>query len=413
LFIEDDPADFELCIRELEKAGLEPIADLVRSPEEFCARLNAQIYDVILSDYRLPGWTGMDALEFLRQQGKNIPLILVTGALGEEMAVECVKRGVSDYVLKDHSSRLPLVISRAIEERFFHEERIRAETALRESETRFRTMAETIASVVFIHQGTQCRYANRAAEIVTGYTNEELLALSSWDLIHPDSRELVIEQGLAHLQGGQAATRYEMKILTKQGDARWLDVTVGRLEFDGQPAGLTSAFDITERKLVEEGVRHRAAGDLLTGLASNQDLVEVFDAEKKRSERTGRSFGLLLLDLDGLERINELEGYLIGSRALCRLANILRLSCRATDVLVRNGGDEFAVILPETTAAGVQVFARRISERLANDTEEPSLSVSAGAAIYPRDGGTLEGLLKAADRNLRRGRGVTQLAASA
>ena len=117
-------------------------------------------------------------------------------------------------------------------------------------------------------------------------------------------------------------------------------------------------------------------------------------------KRTGRPFALLLLDLDGLKKINDAQGHLAGSRALCRLANVLRLHCRAIDIAARHGGDEFAVILPETAMEAAQQVARRISERLANDGEQPPLSVSIGAASYPQDGETIDQLLGAADRAL-------------
>jgi PAS domain S-box-containing protein len=168
--------------------------------------------------------------------------------------------------LKDRLGGLAGAVCRALDERKTREERDHAEIALRESERRFRILADTIASAVFIYRGTQCTYANQAAEGLTGYSREELLALNSWDLVHPDSRSLLIEKGLAHLSGGQGNARYEMKILTKQGEARWLDVAVGRIEFDGQLAGLNTAFDITERKLSEMARGLYAARDPLTGL---------------------------------------------------------------------------------------------------------------------------------------------------
>ena len=400
LLIEDNPADVELCLHELKKAQLEVRVDVVQTPEECAERLCEKPYDIILADYRLQHGTGMDAFALLREQGHDIPFILVTGALGEEKAVECIQKGVADYILKDRLARLPVAVCRALEEKYVRDERQRAEALLRESAAKFSTLAETIASAIFIHQGTQCRYANRAAEGITGYSREELLSMSSWDLIHPDSRELVIEKAVKRIGGDQSAARYEVKILTKQGEARWLDVTVGKIEFDGHPAGLTTAFDITERKRVEEEIRHLVASDPLTGLANYRRLLNVFDAETQRSGRTGRCFALLLLDLNGLKKINDSHGHLVGSRALCRLAHVLRLQCRVVDTAARHGGDEFAIILPETDDDGARNLALRVAERLANDGEQPPLSFSFGVAVYPRDGKTIDELLGAADRGL-------------
>lgn len=400
LFVEDDPADLELCLRAFRKASFDFCCDPVSTSTEFVEKLASQEYDAVLADYNLSGWTGLDALTLLRAKSEDIPFLLVTGALGEEKAVECLKNGVDDYVLKDRLGRLPLAVSQALEKRYAGTERARGDALLRESEERFRTLAEATTSPIFIYQGVECRYANRAAEEVTGYTRKELLAMNSWELVHPDSRDVLIERGLARLQGTNRPYKFELKILAKGGEAKWLEVTIEVVQLDGKPAGLFTGFDITERKFKEQEMLHMVMSDPLTGLANYRRLVEVFNAEAKRSHRTGRWFSLMLLDLDGLKKINDEHGHLTGSRALCRVANILRNHCRESDVAVRHGGDEFAVILPETGLDGAQRFARRICERLTSDGQRPLLSASVGSAVYPQDGQTYEDLFAVADRAL-------------
>jgi diguanylate cyclase (GGDEF)-like protein/PAS domain S-box-containing protein len=261
----------------------------------------------------------------------------------------------------------------------------------RESARNFRTLFEMMASAIFICRGKLLSYVNRAAEVITGYTREELVSMDFFDLVHPDSKDLITNG---------ATSRYEIKILTKDREERWLDITATAVDFDGAPGRLVSAFDFTEHKRVEERAQLLAATDPLTGLGNYRCLLQVLDGEVRRFDRTRRPFAVLLLDLDELKKTNDRYGHTVGSRALCRLGDVLRLHCRAIDTAARYGGDEFAVVLPETTAEAARVVASRIHERLARDNEQPPLSVSIGVADYPEGGQTIEDLLRTADREL-------------
>src|SRR5258706_275732 len=140
--------------------------------------------------------------------------------------------------------------------------------------------------------------------------------------------------------------------------------------------------------------------DVNQALASHRRLFEALHAEICRSKRTEREFSLLLLDLDGLKEINDRYGHQVGDRALCRLSNILVDCCRSIDTAARQGGDEFALVLPETEAAAATLVARRICDLLAKDSEEPTLSVSVGVASWPNEADTVGTLIYAADRAL-------------
>lgn len=152
-------------------------------------------------------------------------------------------------------------------------------------------------------------------------------------------------------------------------------------------------------------VSQLAASDSLTGLANHRRLLEVLENEIQRSRRTGRSFALLLFDLDGLKKINDRFGHLTGSRAIKRLGAALRNGSRSIDTPARFGGDEFALILPESGEEEATLAAGRICERLARDGQEPPVTVSVGVAVYPTQGTTIEKLLGAADRALYRMKG--------
>ena len=168
---------------------------------------------------------------------------------------------------------------------------------------------------------------------------------------------------------------------------------------------------LLENARLFEQVRHLAISDPLTGLVNYRRLLEVLEHETERTNRNGRTFSILLLDLDGLKKINDTHGHVIGSEAICRVGNVLRGTCRSIDVAARYGGDEFALVLPETGMAEARRVASRIRKTLLEDTEEPRLSASIGISIYEGHGERIEKLLSAADSELyaektrRKGRG--------
>jgi len=189
-------------------------------------------------------------------------------------------------------------------------------------------------------------------------------------------------------------------------------------------ASIAFATTVDERRRAEARLQELATTDPLTGLVNYRRLLDVMRLEIARSRRSGRPFALLLIDMDGLKQINDRLGHLAGSRAICRVADALRGVVRETDVVARFGGDEFAVVLPESADAGGIAVLERVTERLrlnpdaasaslsaspsappslsaaASASTFPALSVSGGHAVFPRDGDSPTLLLRAADKRL-------------
>jgi diguanylate cyclase (GGDEF)-like protein len=208
-------------------------------------------------------------------------------------------------------------------------------------------------------------------------------------------------QLLGHVAGHDGAAPLEIEWKRKEGTTLKVRLSGREVSTEGEMDSYEIIVeDVTQQRKLEDHLRQQAAKDSLTGLANYRHLIETVNSEIQRSERTVREFAVLFLDLDGLKKINDRFGHLVGSAALCRLADVLCMCSRKLDTPARFGGDEFALVLPETGKIPASFVARRIRESLANDGKEPKLSVSIGVATYPGDGGKIDSLLAAADAAL-------------
>ena len=266
-------------------------------------------------------------------------------------------------------------------------------------------------AMVMVDQRGKIALVNSQAVKMFGYNREELTGQSVEVLIperfrrgHPEHR---IEFSSSPQARPMGAGR-DLYAVRKDGSEFPVEIGLNPIETEDGLVVMSAIVDITERKRAEEQIRHLAVTDPLTGLANYRHLLDALDSEIKRYGRTTRSFAVLLLDLDGLKKINDAHGHLVGSRALRRVANILQLHCREIDTAARYGGDEFVLVLPEAESEAARNVAQRISEQLRDDGEEPSISISAGAAIFPQDGKTINELLAAADRALYREKRATK-----
>jgi diguanylate cyclase (GGDEF)-like protein/PAS domain S-box-containing protein len=389
-------------VEELKKARFTVSADLVLTLTQCTQQLRSQTYDVVVAEYPSPNWKGSQALQLLHQTVQEIPLLFVTTAVGGVYIAELTAHGAFDYVEQEHIAQLPMAVRRAVNERKLRVELEVAGKALRHSQSLYRALVDNPAYGI-CRCDAEGRFldVNQALLTMLGHeTKEELLAANR-------ASKIVLELGHGAPLAGRSpeSVRIEpVEIEWKRKNGTTLKARLsGRGVFDehGDFDGYEIiAVDITEQRALEEQLRHQAFSDSLTGLANHRRLFDVLQAEICRTKRTEREFSLLLLDLDGLKVINDRFGHLAGDRALCRLAQTLADCCRSIDTAARQGGDEFALVLPETGAAAATLVARRICELLAKDAEEPALSVSVGVASYPNDADTIGTLLYAADKAL-------------
>lgn len=400
LFVCDDIADAQPCLLELEKAHFNVAADVVMGVADYVARLHAVAYDVVVSCCSTDSDLPLRALDLLKKDLPDIPFILLAPTAQAGIVKQFIAKGAFDWVDKNQMDRLPVSVAVAVEHRSARQEGDLALKALKGSQALHRALVDnpTYGVCQFDPEG-RLLDVNRVLVEMLGYeSRDELLQMNLASDLMLDAR-----------QGAQllAAYRRTGLVATRQAEWKRKDGTTlvvrlgGRRIWDESTASCELIVDdITADRARETHLRHLATTDALTGLANYRQFMHALESERRRSERTGRPFAVLLFDLDALKGINDRYGHEVGNRALCRLSAALRRSCRSLDTPARCGGDEFAIVLPETGAKGAGLIGRRICASLADDHEEPRLSVSVGIAVSPHDGVSTDALLRVADRAL-------------
>ncbi len=281
LFAEDLRSDADLAVLELRKEGLRFEYMRVDTRDEFIKALNEFIPDIIISDYMMPSFNGLQALKEVKEFNPEIPFILCTGSINEETAVECIKAGATDYIIKEHLTRLPFAVKEALEQHRILIEKRAAELLLRENEEKLQSIFSAapvgiglVVNRVFIEvNDTFCK--------MTGYTRKELIGKSS-ELIYATKKEFedagtekyrqIAEKGI-----GSVETRFKCK----NGKILNILLSSAPLDKDDLTKGVTfTVMDITERKLAEkarlESERrltsiYNTVGDIIFYLAAEAD----------------------------------------------------------------------------------------------------------------------------------------------
>ncbi len=402
LFVHRDADAIDACLQELRKGQFLVTSDFVLNWTQCTEHLRSQSYDVIVAEYVGFNFKGPGALQHFRKSAPQIPLVFLVSDMAGESFAALAAQGTFEYLQREHAARLPMVVRRILNEKKLRSDLAEAEKALLHTQSLYRALVDNPAyGVCRCDAQGKLLDVNQAFLNMFGYdSKEELLAASRASQIvldlDPGKPLAGVFPPSARIQPVEREwKRKDGAILKARLSGR--DAFDEHGNFDGCEVIVT---DVTEQRSLEDRLRHQASTDSLTGLANHGRLLDVLHAEVARSKRTGRDFSLVLLDLDGLKLINDQFGHLEGNRALCRLAQILRDCCRTTDTAARHGGDEFAVVLPETGALAAASLARRIFELLQAEAEQPALSVSAGIASYPADADGIGTLLYAADRAL-------------
>ena len=403
LHLEDSPADAELIAARLAADDLECEMTRVESREPFLTALGRGGFDLVLADFALPAFDGLTALGLVREHDPDLPVILLSGTLGEDTAVEALKNGAADYVLKDRMTRLGSAVRRALREADERRERARAERELQRSEAKYRGLFESILEGVFqwTSEGRMLT-ANPALLRMLGYASEEeLLAVDAGSLFaRPDD----LEELKRLLAGGGRGHTFETELRRRDGDE--VPVLIAARAVDGESARIVyegTITDITEQKRYQEQLAHLAHHDALTGLYSRRRFVEELERQVANARRSKATGAVLWFGLDRFQEINDSFGHPAGDQVLVEFAGALRRCVRGSDVLARLGGDEFAVALPRIERGPAIALAERLQAVLraqrvpVEGGGEARVTTSVGLAFFPEPCGSAQEVLADAD----------------
>ncbi|MGD0886094.1 MAG: diguanylate cyclase [Thermodesulfovibrionales bacterium] len=444
LNVEDNPGDSELVHTRLTEEGIACDFVRVETKEEFAAAIKQGGFDLILADYSLPSFDGLSALKMAKTRCPEIPFIFVSGAIGEEFAIETLKRGATDYVLKDRLSRLAAAINRALLEvegqtkrrqaekeleayqkhleelvserttdlnkanKQLHRElseRKKAEETLYRREREFKALVENAPDIVQrFDKELRHLYINPAVERVTGVSPQAFVGKTYRELGFPKNFLSIWERALQKVfeRGRESVIEFEMP--TTHGGGYIEARLVPELSKDGSlESVLAISRDITDRKKLEEQLRTASITDELTGLLNRRGFLIFAQKHFEVAKRNKRPFSILYLDLNEMKKINDEFGHKEGDQALIDISNILKKSFRASDIIARIGGDEFTVLISEPPRSELErTVAQHIQDNLRVHNEQTEkgykLSGSMGMVHYdPEHPSSVEELLARAD----------------
>jgi len=375
LVLEDSAADAELMVRELRKSGLSIQWSWVSCEEQYLQALDPAL-DVILADYGLPGFNALAALEHLKRRNLGIPFIVVTGLLGDEAAVDCIKKGATDYLLKDRLKRLGPAVARAVEDRQMDLKRMRAEDASQESRRRMERIVETVMdAIVTIDQTQRIIVFNPAAERMFGVSAQEAIGGPIERFIprqhragHATHIRRFEESGVINRRVGEPGGISGMRA---SGEEFPIEGSISQVDMGGFKISTIILRDITKRKaneaardLLAREVDHRAKNALavvqaVVALTRASTMEEFVEAVSERILALGRAHSLLAQ--------NRWEG-----------ADLAQIVADETETCQRPGSFRIRGPLVLLAAHAVQSVCLLIHELATNAVKYGSLSVERG-----------------------------------
>ena len=384
LIIEDSEDDALLVLRELRRGNFTLVWERVQTAESLRAMITSQIWDVIISDYRLPGFDAPGALEIVKQSQLDVPFIVVSGAIGERSAVEMMKAGAHDYLMKENLTRLPEAVRREVRDAQIRAERKQAEVELRRQ---LAAIEAAIDGIAILQENTYL-YLNRAHLDLFGYERPEALVGKTWKLLYSQAEVERFERDIFPVLECNRAWQGEAIATRKDGSTFTQGVSLILTEDE---LLISVCRDISDLKQAQELIAHNALHDPLTNLPNRTLLVKRLEFAINQAKRyENYRYAILFLDLDRFKVINDSLGHVIGDYLLTTIAQKLKTHLREIDLVARLGGDEFVILLEDISEPEKVI---QIAERILADCQTPLIikghkiftSLSIGIVLGTKD----------------------------
>lgn len=421
VFVEDVSTDVELAVRMLHKEGLIFTSVHVETEEEFTKALTEYQPDLVISDYSLPQFDGMRALQLALAHDANLPFIIMTGTISEEAAADCIKAGAWDYVIKERLIRLPFMVKGVLERKMARRAQSEATATLRLQSAALQSAANAI---VITGRDGVIQWANPAFSNLSGYSFNESVGKRIGDLVRSGHQDRAFYKSLWNTILAGYVWCGELINRRKDGSVYPEEQTITPVRDDQERISHFVAIkqDITKRTLAEAEIHHLAYYDSLTGLPNRRlfrDRLAQTLAAARRSNRWG---AVLFVDLDQFKRINDARGHAVGDSLLKQTGARLAGSLRDQDTVARLGGDEFVVLLVNLGAAQADAtrWATQVAEKIRSALAAPlrvdaldyQISASIGITVFPKAMESVDDLLREADTAMYRAKDMGRNAVS-
>jgi diguanylate cyclase (GGDEF)-like protein/PAS domain S-box-containing protein len=406
LFVEDSPDDVELALRCLRKEGMDVDWKRVDNATDLVLALEDSSWypEIILSDYSMPSFSGKAALEICRRVVPEIPFIFLSGTIGEELAIESIHNGATDYVLKENMRRLSSSIRRAVDDA---SKRVQARELEKERSRLIDILEATSDLVMIAHPDESLIYLNKGGRNLL-QSSQDISELSMRKLF-PNNHWAQVKSRLTAPDNPESIT-YNHTMLMSEGGGH-IPVSMVAIPHRDQAGNIEHysfiARDIRDREAFEKQIDYLANYDALTDLPNRALLADRTTQSINYRQDSDRPLAMLVINIDSFQRVNDGYGQEVGDELLKLFGARLLRNFSVRDTVARLSADSFAVLVSEFASSEevilkVNKVQQALSAPFATRGRSIVITSCVGISMYPRDGRDFSSLLQHADVAMHR-----------